>query len=253
VLQSFDFSGGKDFAAQGRTFTYQACNAADLGADERIAVEVNGQPLGDFYVGDSITLPQSANRWTVRPYAATLRGYVLIGEGSVLTNRTGGAQAVVSGEVQRVMAGSQFWGIANRQSVAAVYSTCGILCVAGRIALHSVTLHTKGAQQLMMGRTTGKPLANQVLAPVGNKLFSGADSVKAELAGGTSATYPPTTPTDFASFTPMGILFNAGNDRQRLNFNDRGPLVLEAGHGLFAASNTVNLDLGFEVDFEEIA
>jgi hypothetical protein len=152
------------------------------------------------------------------------------------------------------MAGRQFWGIANRQQVAALYSSAGIMCNSGRVAIYSITIRAKAAQQIMLIRTAGKPLANQYSAPVSNKRLAAAQSTTCELVGGTAAAYPPATPADYAAaYTSLGVLYLGGNDRERLNFNDsRSPLVLEAGQGIFAASNTVNLDLGFEVDFEEL-
>jgi hypothetical protein len=250
MLQSFDFSGSKQIAARGRFFTYQASNASDIGADERIAVRVNGQPLGDFYVGDSIELPGESNRWEVEAYTPGLTGYVLVGDGRVTTNRAG-VSGVMRAERGRVMAGRQYWGLATRTQLAALYATAGVMCNTGRLAINSATVHAKAAQICVVGITSGKPLANVVAGPFRNKRLSQAVSANCELAGGTCTTYPPTTPTDFVSFSQLGLLYLGGNDQRRLNFNDAGPLILEAGQGLFIASNSVNLDLTAEFDAEE--
>jgi hypothetical protein len=252
VLQSFDFSGGKDFAAHGRTFTYQATNAAELGADERIAVEVNGQPLGDFYVGDSITLPQAANRWSVRPYAAGLRGYVLIGEGQVSTNRTGRAVAVVGGGLETTLQGRRFWGQATRSGTAAVFSVCGVWNKdpTRSLAVHSISLIGNGLGSLRWA-VGSLPATIVSQTAMRSKRLGAAASTRTDLVAGNSAAYPPATPADFATIDLMGSLILGAKTPWPVDLKC-GPLILGPSSGLWGIYDTVNLALSIEFEVEEL-
>lgn len=94
MLQTFSVpAGGRQIDAKATFFRYEASNA--YGVDETIRVRGDGQDLGSYLPGDSITLPTDCKRWEIAPKSPLLTCTVRLGVGLITSSRIAGSVSIV--------------------------------------------------------------------------------------------------------------------------------------------------------------
>lgn len=94
MLQTFDFSGSRIINAKGRFFRYVSGSAG--GADNRVTLSVNGNPIGVYSPGDSVELDDTASTWSVDPITPACTGSVIVGMGKVSSSTFSGSVTMAS-------------------------------------------------------------------------------------------------------------------------------------------------------------
>ena len=95
MLQTFNVpAGGRQIDAKASFFRYESSVAN--GADDSIRVRADGNDLGIYLPGDSITLPEGTNakRWEITPANPTVTCVVRLGLGRIESTRIAGSTDV---------------------------------------------------------------------------------------------------------------------------------------------------------------
>lgn len=85
---------GRQVNAAGTFFRYESAGVD--GIDQTIRLRADGQDLGTYLPGDSITLPVRASTWEITPTAATQTALVRVGNGEVQSQRLTGIVQVTN-------------------------------------------------------------------------------------------------------------------------------------------------------------
>lgn len=94
MLQTFNVpAGGRIVNAKASFFRFESASAG--GSDESIRVRADGQDLGTYLPGDSITLPVDAKSWELTPVTPTATAIVRLGVGGVESSRVFGSMRVL--------------------------------------------------------------------------------------------------------------------------------------------------------------
>lgn len=258
MLQTYGFAGPRDINAQGYFFLYQASNAATIGASDLVNVEVDGQPLGELRPGDSIRLPEGAQRWTLTPADPALAGTVLIGDGEAQTARISGQVEIINGEVAKTLKGSNYYGIFGRPGQASVFAAVGVFNGTNNgtsVAIHQLAANVESNGLVGLWLTNSQPLSGLASSNMKNKRMSAPFAEALYTSIGQCATYPPLDGTDFTGGIGLigRALLRAGETR-KFAFGDAGPLILPAGKGLYliSESNAATGAIWAEVECEAL-
>lgn len=102
MLQTYNIpAGGRIVNAKARFFRYESASAS--GADESMRVRADGNDLGTYLPGDSITLPVDASTWELTPVTPTATALVRVGIAGVQSARlTGVVSSVDAGKMRTV-------------------------------------------------------------------------------------------------------------------------------------------------------
>jgi hypothetical protein len=249
MLQSHGFKGERQYSARGRFFLYQSSNAAAIGADERIAVEANGQPLGDFYVGDNIELPAATDSWRVTPYAQTLVGVVVIGDGTVRTNRVAGAVSIIETDHMATLAGKQFIGAPSQTANATKIRALGIKASGKAITIRRLMVSSPVAGDVQIAFCQGDPIpafTNGVGLP--NKLAGSPNLLEALTQRFDSPGANLVAGVDYAAVTGVAMQYMAANIPSEFPLSR--PLVLPDGWSVVVHAGVVNRAITVTVDGE---
>lgn len=93
MFQTLNFNGPRQVNIDATFFRYESGTAG--GTDEAVRVRAGGQDLGEFYPGDSVELPISAQTWEITPVNPITSGKVRLGMGRVQSARLSGVVRVV--------------------------------------------------------------------------------------------------------------------------------------------------------------
>jgi hypothetical protein len=113
MLQTYNIPpGGRQVNAKARFFRYESVSGGV--ADESLRVRADGNDLGSYLPGDSISLPADAVNWELLPSDNQARALVRLGVGGVGSSRVFGTVSVIDGERNKVLAGKCYRGGATQ-------------------------------------------------------------------------------------------------------------------------------------------
>lgn len=248
MLQTFTFSGaGRMVNAQAGYFRYEAGSAA--GEDESIRVRADGQDLGTYLPGDSIRLPVAAVRWELTPLSAACTGTVRLGMGDVESARLVGRVSVVDEGALKTQAGSQFHGQVRCTAAGALFSLCGILAGAKRVAVKrlGIVSDTAGRSLLLYG--TGAPTSFPGSQVIYNKRYGQASAQATRVTGRAAAQQP--TAGELPGNVALQSVYLPANTMQELLLTT--PIVLDPGYCLIVSGPAANVEMGMQFDVEELS
>lgn len=241
MLQSFDVPAkGAQITAQGNYFRLEAVNAA--GADESVRVRADGQDLGFYLPGDSITLPVSAVRWEVVPITQTATAEVRIGVAGVQSSRMFGVVSVVDSAFNRVIAEQAYACRISLPAVAAQWGVASIRNPAGsgrRVSITKLAIGTNTPGIASLNTWTGD-VSGGIVQTIVNKRRGGAANAVSIIAMGSVAAQAgsPILSGFFSSQLSSMILAE--------------PIVLEPGQSVALQADTQNMQILGGIEFTEL-
>lgn len=248
-MRDFDFivaGGGGTFRlnAEGRYFRYMSGSAG--GASP--AIVVRGLDSGAalrVLPGQSFTLPASERGWLLtNPGAASIAGFVLVGDGNFGDQTVAGVVEVVDGSRSRVLAGSSFTaaysitGAAGQRAKAGLWNPVG---TGRRAIVKRIYAASSPATDTLSLSILTAPLGTVDLVTL-NKLAGGAASTSIRRTFDSSAG---------STGTGVALLNVAGNKTEPFNFDD--PWILPPGFGLIVQSITDTATITVTMEFVDEA
>lgn len=240
MLQTFNVpAGGRIINAKARFFRFESAGFDTT--DQTLRLRADGQDLGVYLPGDSITLPIDAKTWEVAPASATQTSVVRLGIGTVQTARLLGVVQVVDTNKARTIAANGFAHAGSRGASAGVFARCGIVNPTGntkRAIVERLSYSTGGAATTFgIGFVPQASLAG-IGAGVNSKLSGGAVSSCLGQAD-SSASFQANMTGLYARSGTQGEIALAT------------PIVVLPGFGLVVNISTANQDAFLGIDFFE--
>lgn len=237
-MQYFDISiaanAARQINAPGRFLRYYSGSAG--GADESILVRVGGLSGAGGVIlkpGQSLKLPAAVDSWYLSNFAnaSTITGRVVIGMAVLDDDRVTGEVSVINGEVQRVMGGKCFVGLATQAASAGNFSHGQLWNPAGsgkNLILTKITPMVSPAAGIAVQRHNAA--LTTLIGNGYNKLLGNAVST-AELRSQLNAAQ---IGTNFANF---GL--GTATDSKEVPFSE--PIVIPPGFGVIVVPGVVNI------------
>lgn len=172
MLQQFKVpAGGRVVNAQASTFRLEA--VAAVGGDESVKVRADGQDLGTYLPGDSITLPKPAVMWEITPVTPAATAMVRLGVAGVESSRVYGNVAIIDTARAAVLADREFVNSINSGSGAGLFATGELWngTTDKGIAIRGLSIASDTAQPVAIGGVTTE-LAATVTTPINGKRIS---------------------------------------------------------------------------------
>lgn len=249
-LADFNFAGQRVIDAAGSFFLYSG-TTNPAGLDERIALSVDGSPVGYLLPGDRVELPQVASRWVITPVSAALVGSVIVGVGRVATSRTVGSVRVIDSGYEKTLGGAQFSPALRKAADGTRVSVAGVRTTAKALVIKRLQIYSQAAGAPILFYCTGAPtLGYSAGAPNAgtNKLVGGGAPDHARWSALSTGVTPVVG--EFPGYVGMNSFqVPAGV------FTDyplTTPIVVPAGYWLGVAGVAINNEIGFFVDAEEL-
>lgn len=179
---------------------------------------------------------------------------LLVTDGTGGTRRQPGVVRVVDQGAEKTLAARQFFGGVISQATAGKfgYVFLGVTAGALRVAVKRVVITSGVAGQVQFGiaNPAGSVYTSAIKYPLPNKLFGGATSAQAEVAGSPAGTVYPPTAGELDGWVPYGGLSMQAGVPIELPLTT--PLVLPAGKMFVVATMVANRDLTATWDVEEL-
>jgi hypothetical protein len=245
MLQLFAFSGPRIINAQATFFKLETSVA--VGADEAVRVRADGQDLGTYLPGDSITLPTPSVMWEITPVTATAVGSVRLGMGEVGSARIAGSVRVIDQGADKTLLGAQYLNSSTVLADAAAMSLAGLRPVNRTIALKRIAVQSDTAGNVFIARgQSGTAVISSQKAR--NKDFSGAASDGDIISAKTATTSP--TPTEIPGWDRWVRVYAPANTAIEVPMTT--PIIMKPGAVLYVSGETLNRQVSAIFDFEEL-
>lgn len=176
MLQTFEITaGGRVVNAAARFFRYESVNSA--GGNELMKIRADGNDLGTYMPGDSITLPFDATTWEITPMSQTATATVRLGIGGVESSRIFGIVQVVDSKKATTQAAQSFVGSITATGGAGQFGTVQIFNPPGsgkRVIVEALGLSSAASNGYCVGFSNAT--LGTLISGLNNKLSGGAGS-----------------------------------------------------------------------------
>jgi hypothetical protein len=251
MMQDYDITvavgASRQLDAQGEYFYYNAGSAG--GADPTIKLRGLSSGLTiKLKPGQGFRLPagEKETSWVITNFAgaATIIGFVTVGDGDITDNRITGSVEVVDGGKNRTNANIAYFTTGYLSAVAGQYTNLQLWNPSGsgrNVIVEGINYASATTSFLILMADSSQLTANLGAQIISKKISSTSTSLT-QVRKETSAT--PTA--QFANMMYMNITANTTNF-----FKPTEPLIIVPNSGLRIQNNTLNAELSVGFEFYE--